>query len=89
VGIPSVIKIDVEGAEKLVLEGSLNLLLEYKPILLIEVHNITMMFYVQKILCELGYNSEILDSDNSSLSRCFIIAKHMRSDLEMERIKYI
>lgn len=74
--MPSIIKIDVEGAESLVLEGAVELLSKYKPLLLIEVHNITQMFYVQKRLLKIGYNLEILDKEHTSLSRCFIIASH-------------
>ena len=74
--MPSIIKIDVEGAESLVLEGAVELLSKYKPLLLIEVNNITQMFYVQKRLLKIGYNLEILDKEHTSLSRCFIIASH-------------
>jgi len=72
--IPNLIKIDVEGAEKIVLEGLHKTLVEYKPVLLIEVHNIQMMFYVQNILLNIGYQLEILDQENISLSRCFVLA---------------
>jgi FkbM family methyltransferase len=74
--LPSIVKLDVEGAEQLVLEGAVVLLSTQKPLLFIEVHNITMMFYVQKILNSLGYNMEILDAEHSSLSRCFVMARH-------------
>lgn len=72
---PSIIKLDVEGAERLVLKGAGELLSAHKPLLLIEVHNITMMFYIQRILYELGYELELLDEANASLSRCFVMAK--------------
>jgi len=74
--LPSIVKLDVEGAEQLVFEGAVVLLSTQKPLLFIEVHNITMMFYVQKILNSLGYNMEILDAEHSSLSRCFVMARH-------------
>ncbi len=72
---PSIIKIDVEGAELLVLEGGVEILSSVKPILLIEVHNIVMMFYIQKLLTQLGYDIRILGEEDSSISRCFIVAK--------------
>jgi hypothetical protein len=75
VPMPSLIKIDVEGAELLVLEGAMELLTTHKPFLLIEVHNIIMMFKVQKLLSRLEYDLEILDEENSSVSRCFIRAR--------------
>jgi len=74
--IPSIIKLDVEGAEKFVLEGAVELLSKYQPLLFVEVHNITMMFYVQKLLGEIGYKLEIIDTEHTSLSRCFILAKY-------------
>ena len=73
--IPYMIKIDVEGAEQLVLEGGTKLLLKYKPILILEIHNISQMFYVQKLLFKLGYKINILDNENNSLSRCFVVAR--------------
>ena len=74
VGIPSFVKIDVEGAESLVLQGALDLLIKHKPILILEIHNIIMMFEVQKILYDIGYKLEIIDIENTSLSRCFVLA---------------
>lgn len=73
--IPSIIKIDVEGAENIVLEGAKEILFIHKPLLIIEVHNITMMFYVQNLLFEMGYKLNIIDDKNTSLSRCFILAE--------------
>jgi len=75
---PSIMKIDVEGAERFVLEGARELLASRKPLLFIEIHNVTMMFHVQKLLTNLGYVMEILDEDHTSLSRCFVMAKANR-----------
>ena len=72
---PDVIKIDVEGAEHFVLQGAKDLLSHHCPLLLVEVHNITMMFHVQKILFDLGYDIQMLDAEHTSLSRCFILAE--------------
>jgi FkbM family methyltransferase len=71
---PDVIKMDVEGAELLALQGARKLLAEKKPVLLIEVHHICLMFYLQQFLLPLGYATRILDEQNASPSRCFIMA---------------
>lgn len=75
VPVPSVIKIDVEGAEQFVLEGAVKLLSTHEPLLFIEVHNVTVMFQVQKLLFSLGYTMDMLDAENSTLSRCFVLAR--------------
>lgn len=72
---PTVIKLDVEGAEQLVLEGASELLTSLRPLLFVEVHNISQMFYVQKLLLGVQYTMEILDAEHASLSRCFVIAR--------------
>jgi FkbM family methyltransferase len=72
---PSIVKIDVEGAEVLVLEGSLGMLSTVKPTLFIEIHHVATMFYAQELLAGLGYNLKILDEEHITPSRCFIIAK--------------
>ena len=71
---PDVIKIDIEGAELLALRGGRKLLAEKKPLLLIEVHHICLMFELQQLFRELGYTVRILDEQNASPSRCFIMA---------------
>ena len=52
--IPDIIKIDVEGAELLVLQGGKEFFKNHKPIIFMEVHNILMMFYVHKFLLNHG-----------------------------------
>jgi len=72
---PSVVKIDVEGAEVLVLEGARNLLSSLKPALLIEVHNIQNMFLIHRMLLEQGYDPSLLgDARHQSGSRGFVLA---------------
>jgi len=72
---PDVIKIDVEGGEQLVLEGGRDLLARYKPLLLMEVHNIQLMLHVQALLTDVGYRLELVDDPHSSDSRCFVLAR--------------
>ncbi len=71
---PEVIKIDIEGAEFLALQGASRLLAEKKPLLLIEVHHILLMFQLQQLLSQCGYSVHLLDEQNASPSRCFIMA---------------
>ncbi len=71
---PSVIKIDVEGAEELVIRGAAKTISKYKPIIFIEVHGILQMYALGKILTKLKYNLELLDDAGGSPNRCFIVA---------------
>jgi FkbM family methyltransferase len=72
---PDIIKIDVEGAEELVLRGGKQLLASHHPVLLMEIHHICLMFGIQKLLPEWGYTTRLLDQAHASPSRCFIIAE--------------
>jgi FkbM family methyltransferase len=58
---PDLIKIDVEGAELKLLEGALKTLETVRPILIIEIHTIAMMFYIQKLLLKYKYKINIID----------------------------
>ena len=65
-------KVDVEGAEHLVLRGAAELLQRDRPVLLIEVHSVVCMLEVQNLLHPLGYRTVLLHEDRPS--RCFILA---------------
>jgi FkbM family methyltransferase len=69
---PALIKIDVEGAEFLVVEGAKKLLKEKHPILFIEIHSIFNMLKVGADLRDLGYKIELLKEEEDG--RCFIVA---------------
>lgn len=71
---PDIVKIDIEGAECLALHGARKLLSEKKPLLLLEVHHICLMFHVQRILLQSGYTTTLLDEANAVGSRCFMMA---------------
>lgn len=71
---PDVIKVDVEGAELLVLKGGSNFLPARKPILLMEIHHIRLMFQIGQLLASWGYETRLLEEPESSASRCFIMA---------------
>lgn len=66
----SVIKIDVEGAEALVLEGAFETIKKFEPTLLIEIHSVQAMDHTYRLLKNLGYDAKLLSVDRES--RCFI-----------------
>ena len=70
--LPGLIKIDVEGAEYLVLEGGYELISKSQPILLIEIHSIFNMFKVSESLKILKYSMDLLKQESDG--RCFISA---------------
>lgn len=72
---PHVLKIDVEGAELLVLRGGRGFFTKYRPLLLIEVHHIQLMFHVCQFLCERGYQASLFEQVDLGPSRCFLWAK--------------
>jgi len=69
---PSLIKIDVEGAEGLVLGGGKVLLSKFKPIILMEIHSIKNMFSAMNILNELDYQTTMMKEEKDG--RCFLRA---------------
>lgn len=71
---PTVMKIDVEGAEQLVLEGARDLLLRHKPLLLMEIHHIRLMYHLPTLLAGLGYRCQLVDEEHAEPSRCFMVA---------------
>ena len=71
---PDIIKLDVEGAEHLVVNGGRVSLARHKPLLIVEVHHICVMFSLVSLLLELGYSLEILDREHATPRRCFIAA---------------
>jgi FkbM family methyltransferase len=63
---PTVMKIDVEGAEIDVLRGCLSTLKEHRPTILVEVHCLGSRFsdFVAETLLPLGYVAETLSGDD-------------------------
>jgi FkbM family methyltransferase len=70
---PDILKIDVEGAENLVLEGAKNTLVHYSPIILIEVHSIFNMFKTFEILSKNHYKFELINKEKDG--RCFFVCQ--------------
>jgi len=54
-GVPSIIKIDVEGHELQALQGAKETIKKHMPMILIEIHNFTPDTEVHRFLKELGY----------------------------------
>lgn len=72
---PQVMKIDVEGAELLVLQGGRTVLERFRPTIVMEVHNIQLMFHVQSFLHGLGYRMELLNESWAAPSRCLLLCE--------------
>lgn len=70
---PDLIKIDVEGAEHLVLYGASELIKLKRPLLLIEIHSVVAMLKVSEYLFSLDYEFKLLEVDRAS--RCFVAAE--------------
>ena len=64
--VPNVLKIDVEGAEFLVLEGALKILKKYRPIIFLTVHNAELHWSCSELLLSIGYQLRPIGVDNLS-----------------------
>ena len=60
--VPSLIKIDVEGAEEFVLKGAINLLEQFKPTLFIEIHSNEIGIKCYEILSKYYENIFVLET---------------------------
>lgn len=70
---PDIIKIDVEGAESLVVRGAKNTLMAKRPLLFLEVHSMRNMFEVTSFLSSLSYEMKIIHEESDG--RCFMEAR--------------
>ena len=75
---PSLIKVDVEGAELMVLRGASRTIAEIAPAWLIEVHTIGLMFEIDALLHSAGYRLRLLAEHTPS--RCLVLAEPPGSD---------
>jgi len=75
---PKVIKIDVEGAEELMLLGAEKIIKKYRPVVFLEIHSVGQMFAAQKFFAKQKYTLELLDDANGSTSRCFVVAVYAK-----------
>lgn len=70
-----VLKIDVEGAESLVLEGAKETIKKQRPIILIEIHSITNMYYLLNFINEINYSVTLLKRENDGRHLLLIKSK--------------
>lgn len=59
---PNIIKIDVEGAEMLVLKGAINILKQYKPRIFLSTHSVELEKECLDFLKSLGYQLELIEA---------------------------
>lgn len=71
---PTVIKIDVEGAEHLVLEGARKTLEKYHPHIIVEFHSIPATYTSMNIIEQFGYRTTLLKQESDG--RVLIAATH-------------
>ncbi len=69
---PNILKIDVEGAEQLVLEGAKNTIASSHPIIIVEFHSIFATYACLSILSEFKYTTQILKRETDG--RIMIVA---------------
>ena len=69
----TIIKIDVEGGENMVLEGAKSFIHEYRPILLVELHSIQNIAFTIDFCADVDYKITFLE--DISETRSFIVAK--------------
>ncbi len=69
---PTVMKVDVEGAEQLVLEGAKSMLKAHHPVIVIEFHSIYSAYSSMEHLNAFGYTSKLLKKEPDG--RVMIIA---------------
>jgi len=67
IGAPSVIKIDVEGAELLVLRGARRLLAECQPTLFLEIHSHNLVCDCKELLLRAGYSMSAVEVTSGSI----------------------
>ena len=74
--LPDIIKIDVEGAECMVIRGALDTLLAAKPIVLAEVHSKGLLLELTNLLVSVGYSVEVIDASelHREVDACHICA---------------
>ncbi len=71
---PGLIKVDVEGAEHLVLSGGNGVLTRYRPMVLIEIHSPYCMERCLSILKQVGYCSRVVKVETDG--RCILVAEY-------------
>jgi FkbM family methyltransferase len=78
--MPTVVKIDVEGAEAAVLSGAERVLAEHLPVILCELHNIDAALQAADQLARLGYEQRMLGK-NGAQPACMWLPHGSRVDV--------
>ncbi len=86
--IPNVIKIDIEGAEPLLLQGGINTLKQHKPILFIEIHNVFACHMVIQLLQSLNYQLHVLSEEWGNRIQLMALY-HETTQIALSNVKYI
>ena len=78
---PGFIKIDVEGAELLVLKGAKDIIEQYKPVFVIELHSYTLAQDCINYLKDYGYDTQIIQknidlNNEASFRVCHLLARY-------------
>jgi FkbM family methyltransferase len=63
---PALMKIDVEGAEVMVLRGARETIHRYRPVILAEVHSTTLLTECHALLEAAGYRVDTIDRDSAN-----------------------
>lgn len=77
---PSLIKIDIEGAEAMALAGAGNVIMEHRPRLLIEVHSYDLLLLCSRWLEARGYGCSVLEDGNPASSEATFKVCHLIAD---------
>lgn len=81
--VPDIIKIDIEGAEHLMLMGAIETIKKYHPIIYIEMHSQFCTMKCMEILTALNYSFDILTEEEDN--RIMVKAKYYEGKTDMQK----
>jgi len=73
---PNMMKLDVEGAEMMVLRGAASVLTEYRPVIFAEIHSSALLVEATSYLLGLGYVVTRIDEDAAMAGRRDVFQIH-------------
>ena len=68
---PAVVKIDVEGAENMVLEGGRKFIDKFKPVILVEIHSLLNLIKACEFAFSVNYDIKLLKEEIGP-PHCFV-----------------